>query len=136
MGRTSKPRAPRAASDVRYTRIYAGPDGESHFADGEIELREFAYAPPAPPFAVSDPSPATGVAMTMLPVGWYGDWHPTPRLQWWFQLAGELDVGTSDGDSRHFSPGDIVRVEDTTGRGHTTAVAGTDPVVAVYVHIP
>jgi len=121
---------------VKYTRIYAGPDGESHFEDLDIELQEVAYAPPAPPFSVSDATPASAVAMTTLPPGWYGDWHPTPRLQWWFQLGGELEVQTSDGDTRHFASGAIVRVEDTTGRGHTTRVVSDEPVLAAYVFIP
>lgn len=121
---------------MRYTRIYAGPGGESHFQDVEVALEEAAYAPPAPPYHVSQPSPADAVVMTTLPAGWYGDWHPSPRLQWWFQLAGELEVGTSDGEVRRLLPGAIVRVEDTTGRGHTTRVIGGEDVVAVYVHIP
>jgi hypothetical protein len=121
---------------VRYTRIYAGPDGESHFQDVEVELHAMVYAPPAPPFYVSDATPASAVAMTTLPAGWYGDWHPTPRLQWWFQLSGELEVAVSDGEMRRFVAGDFVRVEDTAGRGHTTRVIGDEEVRAVYVHIP
>jgi hypothetical protein len=121
---------------VNYTRIYAGPDGESHFEDSDIALDELPYAPPAPPYFVSQATPASAVAFTVLPAGWHGDWHPSPRLQWWFQLAGELEVRTSDGDSRHFGAGAIVRVEDTTGRGHTTTVVSAQAVVAVYVHIP
>jgi quercetin dioxygenase-like cupin family protein len=121
---------------VRYTRIYADASGESHFEDVEVELHEAAYAPPAPPYAVSDATPASAVLMTRLPVGWFGDWHPTPRLQWWFQLAGELEVSVTDGETRRFVAGDIVRVEDTTGRGHTTRVLGDEDVLAVYAHIP
>jgi quercetin dioxygenase-like cupin family protein len=121
---------------LRYTRIYAGPDGESHFEDMEVELHEAAYAPPAPPYSVSDAAPASAVVMTRLPAGWFGDWHPTPRLQWWFQLAGEVEVWTSDGEMRRFVSGDVVRVEDTAGRGHTTRVIGDEDVVAVYVQIP
>jgi quercetin dioxygenase-like cupin family protein len=121
---------------VRYARIYADAGGESHFEDVEIELHEAAYAPPAPPFRVSDPSPATAIAMTTLPAGWFGDWHPTPRLQWWFQLSGELEVTVSDGETRRFVAGDIVRVEDTTGQGHTTRVIGDEAVRAVYAHVP
>jgi hypothetical protein len=30
----------------------------------------------------------------------------------------------------------VVRLEDTTGRGHTTRVIGDEDVVAVYAHIP
>jgi hypothetical protein len=121
---------------VHYTRIFADADGESHFEDVEVRLSGSAYAPPAPPYFVSQQTPASGVVMTMLPSGWHGDWHPSPRLQWWFQLSGELDVRTSDGDSRRFGPGAIVRVEDTGGRGHTTTVLGSEAVRAVYVHIP
>jgi quercetin dioxygenase-like cupin family protein len=121
---------------MRYTRIFAGPDGESHFDELEIALEESAYAPPAPPYFVSQPSPATAVAWTTIPKGWWGDWHPTPRLQWWFQLAGELEVTTSDGEVRPFGPGSIVRLEDKTGRGHTTRVVGNEDVVAVYAYIP
>ncbi len=121
---------------MHYTRIFAGPDGESHFEDVDLELHEAAYAPPAPPFFVSQPSPATAVVWTTIPQGWSGDWHPTPRLQWWFQLAGEVEVATSDGETRRFVAGSVVRVEDTTGRGHTTRVVGEQDVVAVYAHIP
>jgi quercetin dioxygenase-like cupin family protein len=121
---------------LRYVRLFATPDGESHFEDVELDLHEAAYAPPAPPYRVSDATPASAVVMTTLPPGWFGDWHPSPRLQWWFQLTGELEVRTSDGETRRLGPGAIVRVEDTAGRGHTTRVLGDDPVTAVYVHIP
>jgi quercetin dioxygenase-like cupin family protein len=121
---------------MQYTRIYADASGESHFADVDIELHEAAYAPPAPPFFVSEPSPATAVAWTTIPKGWSSQWHTTPRLQWWFQLAGEVEVSTSDGKTRRFVAGSIVLLEDIKGRGHTTRVVGNEDVVAVYAHIP
>jgi hypothetical protein len=120
---------------MHYTRLYAGPDGLSHFVDAEFALTEIAYAPPAPPFSISKAEPATAVAVTELPPGWVGDWHPSPKLQWWFQLAGEIEVETGDGAKRRFTAGSIVRVEDTTGRGHVTRVVGPHPVRAVYVHL-
>jgi hypothetical protein len=121
---------------MRYTRIYTDAQGETHFEDCEIELNEVAHAPPAPPYFVSQPAAATAVAWTTIPKGWFGDWHPTPRLQWWFQLSGEIEVVVSDGEARHFVAGSIVRVEDTTGRGHTTRVMSNEDVRAVYAHIP
>ena len=121
---------------MRYTRLYAGADGVSHFEDCDAVLTEAAYAPPAPPFSVSTPETALAVMMTVLPAGWSGDWHPSPRLQWWFQLAGELEVETGDGEKRRFVAGSIVRVEDTNGPGHRTRVAGDAEVRAVYVHLP
>jgi len=121
---------------MNYTRIYADAKGESHFEDVEVELHEAAYAPPAPPYLVSQPSPATAVVWTTIPKGWSGDWHPTPRLQWWFQLAGEVEVAVSDGEVRRFLAGSVVRLDDVSGRGHTTRVISDEDVVAVYAHIP
>ncbi len=121
---------------MKYIRLYADAEGISHFEDAEVVLTESAYAPPAPPFFVSTREAATGLAMTTLPAGWFGDWHPSPRLQWWFQLSGELEVEAGDGEKLRLGPGSIVRVEDTTGRGHTTRVIGDASVHAVYVHLP
>ena len=121
---------------MRYTRIYTDAGGETHFEEAEVPLRPLAYAPPAPPYLLAAPEPATALVMATLPRGWFGDWHPSPRLQYWFQLAGELEVRVSDGDTRVFVPGSIVRVEDTTGKGHTTRVLGEADVCAVYVQLP
>jgi quercetin dioxygenase-like cupin family protein len=121
---------------VLYTRIYTDEDGETHFADAEVGLNEVAYAPPAPPYLVSNAERAEAVVLTALPAGWVGDWHPTPRLQWWFQLAGEIEVETSDGEKRRFVAGSIVRVEDTTGKGHVTRVLSNEEVRAVYAQLP
>jgi quercetin dioxygenase-like cupin family protein len=121
---------------MQYTRLYATEDGLSHFEDRAVTLIEGAYAPPAPPFFVSEPEQAQAVVMTTIPPGWVGDWHPSPRLQWWFQLSGELEVEVGDGEKRRFVAGSIVRVEDTTGRGHVTRVLGDAEVRAVYVHLP
>jgi quercetin dioxygenase-like cupin family protein len=121
---------------VNYVRLFADAEGVSHFEDAAVTLTEAVYAPPAPPYSVSAREDATGVVMTTLPAGWFGDWHPSPRLQWWFQLSGELEVEVADGEKRRLGPGSIVRVEDTAGRGHTTRVIGDQPVLAVYVHLP
>jgi hypothetical protein len=120
---------------MHYTRLYADENGLSHFEDGEIGLREVPYSPPAPPYFVSDFEAAQAVAVAEIPAGWVGDWHPGPRLQWWFQLSGEVEVEVGDGEKRRFRAGDIVRVEDTTGRGHVTRVMSAEPVRAVYVVI-
>src|SRR3954468_2180570 len=117
---------------VGYMRIYAGPDGESHFEDGETALTEAAFAPPAPPFGVADLETARGWQLVVLPPGWFGDWHQTPHVQVWLQLAGELEVEVSDGEARRFVAGTIARLEDAEGRGHRTRVVGETPVRAAF----
>jgi quercetin dioxygenase-like cupin family protein len=68
------------------------------------------------------------------PAGWQGDWHPAPRRQVMFVLAGELEVRVSDGEVRRFGPGAMLLVEDTTGTGHVSSVVGADR--AYMVNVP
>jgi hypothetical protein len=120
---------------VRYVRIFCDPDGASHFEDLDLELLPAVYAPPAPALDVSAPWPAERALLFLMPVGWYGGWHPSPRRQLYFNLGGRLEVVVSDGQSRVFGPGDIALVEDVTGVGHTTRVIGSVPSTGVFIHL-
>ncbi len=119
-----------------YVRVYADAAGESHFEDVEVELTSRDFAPPAPPLYLSEVVPATGFAFVRLPAGWYGDWHPTPRRQIFFYLAGEVEGETSDGERRRFGPGSATLVEDTTGKGHRSWVVGDSEVLAAVAQLP
>jgi len=112
-------------------RLYADSQGESHFSDAETELRSVNFAPPAPPVNISAFTPAKHFILLNAPAGWFGDWHPTPYRQFFFVLVGELEVRVTDGEMRHFGPGSILFVEDTTGKGHTTRNIGDDAILAV-----
>jgi hypothetical protein len=48
------------------------------------------------------------------------DWHTAPRRQYIVLLDGEIEITVSDGEMRRFAGGDILRMEDTFGRGHKT----------------
>ena len=80
------------------------------------------------------------MAVTEIPAGWVGDWHPSPKLQWWFQLAGEVEVEVGDGEKRRFVAGSIVRVEDTTaeatsrGRQRRASSGGLRAAPGVVAH--
>jgi len=121
---------------LQYTRLYADSEGESRFEDVEIELAEVDFAPPAPPLAVSPAVATTQCIFSVVRAGWFGDWHPTPRRQFFFQFAGELEVEVSDGEMRHLLSGSIVLVEDLTGKGHTTRVVGDVDVLGAFVQLP
>ena len=81
-------------------------------------------------------TPATGFAFVRFPAGWDGDWHPTPRRQIFFFLAGEIDGETSDGDHRRCGPGSAALLEDTTGKGHRSRVVSDVDVLAAVVQLP
>jgi quercetin dioxygenase-like cupin family protein len=71
----------------------------------------------------------------MFPSGWFGDWHPTPRKQFFFGLSGEYEVKVSDGESRVFGPGSVVLVEDVAGKGHVTRAVGSEGVLTAIVQL-
>ncbi len=121
---------------MKYVRVYADADGESHMDDVEIAFTSVDYAPPAPPIDVSAFAPATAYGFLSSPLGWYGDWHPTPHRQVFFYLAGEIEAETSAGEVRRYGPGSITLVEDTTGRGHRSRVIGTEDVLLAVVRLP
>jgi hypothetical protein len=121
---------------MKYTRIYADPAGQSHFEDIEVELTEINFAPPAPPLNLSLFNPAQQYGFCSYPVGWRGDWHPTPFRQVFFFLSGEVAVQVGEGQVRHFVPGSVVLVEDITGNGHVTWVTTETAALAALVRLP
>jgi quercetin dioxygenase-like cupin family protein len=49
-------------------------------------------------------------------------WHNAPRRQFVVLLEGKEEIEIGDGTKRQFGPGDILLVEDTTGRGHKVRI--------------
>ncbi len=120
---------------MRITRIRNDADGISHFDDVEIALDAVDYAPPAPPLDVSAPFPARRALLFEFPVGWFGDWHPSPHRQLYFNHGGQLEVEVGDGEIRRVGPGDVVLLEDLVGPGHVTRVVGDAPSRGVFVQL-
>ena len=117
---------------MHYTRIYADSDGESHFEDVGLELKEVDFAPPAPPLLLSRFTEVTRCGFLSAPDNWVGDWHPVPQRQWMLMMKGEVEVLVSDGELRYFGHGAVTFVEDTTGKGHAThVISGDELLVAV-----
>ena len=117
-------------------RIFADENGESHFDEIEVSFKEVAFAPPAPPFLISEPIEAKNLIFLSFPSQWFGDWHPSPAHQYFFLLSGRLEAEVSDGEIRQIEPGAAVLLEDTVGKGHVTRVLGEDEVQAIFVQLP
>lgn len=110
--------------------------GISHFSDLAMSLDASAFAPPAPPMPISGVEPAIGLLYLILPAGWGGAQHPSPRRQVAFCLSGRLRVEAGDGEVREFGAGAIWRMEDVAGAGHTTTVLEDDDVRLAIVQLP
>lgn len=120
---------------MKYARLYAGGDGETHFEDVEVADAEIDYAPPAPPMFASEPVPVARAFFARFPVGWEGDWHTAPTRQFGIILDGALEITASDGESRVFETGSVRLLEDSSGRGHRTRVVGEREVLSVTIQI-
>lgn len=113
---------------MKYFRIYAGPDGESHFEDVEVEL-----TPGGGASELSALIPATGIIFRRSAPDQYLDFHVAPRRQFVITLAGEAEVEASDGEVRHIGPGTVMLAEDITGKGHITRAVGGTERLSIFV---
>ena len=116
-----------------YTRIVVDELGESHFSSGEIAMALGSYAQPEPKLGLSKTYKASTATFFSAPPGYFGDWHTAIRKQFLFHLSGISEIVVSDGEVRRFVPGDIVLVEDTTGRGHTARSVGDEDILILAV---
>ena len=90
-------------------RVFAGPDGESHIEELDLDKR---------------PELGSLHNVTELGIRQYQelrnrDFHPLPERRILIHLSGEVEIGVSDGNKHIFRAGDVRLMEDTTGRGHT-----------------
>ena len=99
---------------IKITRLYTGSDGESHFEDTVIPLKDDDGF-----FERSETIKTTGMYFGDLYSDELNDWHTTPCRQYLITLEGEVEMGVGDGSKRLLKAGDILLAEDTTGRGHT-----------------
>ena len=115
--------------------------------DGRAKWREDAIALPegTPQAMLSTVLPSGGYQLRHSPVGFRSQWHCTPKPQWVFILAGEMEIGLRDGSSRVFKPGEHFFSADTLPEGasfdpqvhgHWSAQRGASPLVTLFVKAP
>jgi hypothetical protein len=93
--------------------LYTDAKGESHFLDIEVEWAEEGRAG-----KLSKRLPASGIIFRQVQPSYDLDWHPAPRRQYIINLDAGVRITASDGESRVIGAGEVILVEDTTGKGH------------------
>jgi len=120
---------------MKYVRLYADDNGESHFEECELVFKSVDFAPPAPPLDISVFGQVEQCSILRSKPGWKGDWHPAPYRQLHFYLSGEVEAEVSDGEKRRIRAGEFALVEDTTGKGHRSHVVSNKDVVIAMVKL-
>jgi quercetin dioxygenase-like cupin family protein len=98
---------------MRIHNLYEDAKGESHFRDIEVEWVEQRGVS-----QLSKKMPATGVIFRRTEGNYNVDWHPAPRRQYIVNLDGGVKITAGDGEARIIGPGEIILVEDISGKGH------------------
>jgi hypothetical protein len=102
-------------SQFRITRIFSDAAGDSHFEDVLIPMNNAGDIG-----SLSELFPAKGIIFREVEPSYDYDFHTAPQRQYIILLDGEIQIETSLGDIRSFGAGEILLVEDTTGKGHRT----------------
>ena len=97
------------------TRLFSDDNGDSHFEDFSIPLNDSG-----PIGFLSDPLKVKEVIFREVEPTYDYDFHNAPQKQYLILLDGVIEIETSTGEIRHFKAGDILLLEDTTGKGHKT----------------
>ena len=93
--------------------LYTDDKGESHFRDIEVEWAEERRGS-----KLSKRLPANGIIFRETKPENEVDWHNAPRRQYIINLDAGVELTASDGESRKIGAGEVILVEDTTGKGH------------------
>jgi len=110
--------------------LYTDAAGASHFRDIEVAWVEQRNAS-----RLSARLPATGIIFRETAGDYDLSWHPAPRRQYIINLEGGVRLTASDGESRVIGAGEVILVEDTSGKGHLSQSVGGQMRRSIFVPV-
>jgi hypothetical protein len=99
----------------KVTRVYADENGESRFDEVFYPLTNAG-----PIGYLSQNVQVKQLQFRKVPAG-YNDLHNAPQRQYVVLLDGGVEIEISTGEKRAFKPGEILLMEDITGKGHRSS---------------
>jgi len=115
---------------VTVTRLYTGPDGETHAEQIDVKLTPNSTLAR---FEESKAVEATGLQFRRWSPGYVNDWHPAPRRQYVITVSGRGEVELMRGQKIPAQPGKVVLAEDMKGKGHITRTLGREDWITIAV---
>lgn len=97
------------------TRLYADENGDSQFEDLKITLQESGTIG-----FLSEAQKVGTVVFRKVAANYDYDFHTAPARQYIVLLDGSIEIETSLGEKRIFESGQVLLVEDVSGKGHKT----------------
>jgi hypothetical protein len=104
---------------MRIHNLYEDTEGVSHFRDIEVAWDEVRQSN-----KFSALEAASAIVFRETTKDYTVNWHPAPRRQYVINLDSAVHITAMDGETRYIGPGEVVLVEDTSGKGHISKFVG------------
>ena len=114
---------------VTITHVFTGPDGISHVETMPVKLSGRGDG------ELSEMAKVTGLQFRRQPPNYFQDFHPAPRKQYVITLSGEGEIELTGGQKIVAKAGDVLLMEDVTGKGHISRGRGTEDRVTLFIPI-
>lgn len=131
------------SSEIGYWSLWTADDGISHQSlcklDG-LSLQNFSVSG-NPEWVSNDDMKTIQYVFNIMPVGWTGDWHKSPKPQWVIPTEGKWYIESMDNHRVEFGPGDISFGFDVASKlkdgkiGHLSGNAGDEPARVLVIQV-
>lgn len=116
---------------MKVTRVYADKNGDSRFEEVDISLFDQGEIG-----RLSENIDVTALQFRTVSPDYDYDFHHAPRRQYIVLLDGGVEIETSLGEVRRFQTGEILLMEDTSGKGHRTRNLEKRERTSLFIHLP
>lgn len=106
---------------MKFPRIYADEQGETHIGVRDVPAHEARVGPPPNPVGQMTEAEAVSSFVTFsAPAATQVPSHNAPQPYICVVLSGEGEVEASDGTTLRLGPGELIYCDDVSGKGHVT----------------
>ncbi len=120
--------AAQSRTPIKVTRIFTGPDGQTHAEELDVPLKAGGGATD-----LGEMIKVTGLQFRRTGPNYFVDWHTAPRRQYVITLAGRGEIELAGGKKIALTPGHILLAEDVTGKGHISRAIGGDDRISLFI---
>ena len=115
---------------MKVTRVYSDKNGNSQVEDIDIELFDNGEIG-----QLSKNIDVKSLQFRKVSPDYDYDFHHAPQKQYIVLLDDGVEITTSLGETRQFQTGEILLMEDTTGKGHKTRNLERRERTSIFIHL-
>ena len=127
--------------EMQFLHMYTDINGKSAIVEKLLTCfkKESVGGKADPQWMLSFPGKVADIKFAVLPAGWVGDWHESPKKQWVIPTKGRWFIETQNGERVEMGPGDIHFGEDLDtveidgNTGHKSGTVGNAPCYMMIV---